>query len=321
MSSPSADFWTDDTSVFFSSFWGWTPEMWGCVGWTGEQGRTRRSNLKTKLSNPFIAVIYVTKSADDEDLAGKIVGFYLMSHEEGDRNEFTHPHRHTLEPEKWNHSLRALRAFTYIPECRIEAADFDPELARRARPVTKWGEVLTDRKKIKRLRNTPWVEVDVYIPTGQAVETEEELIPRSGFNRAGPANRNGYVVSSSAHNLKRQLYILRLSGNMNAFLDRDAHGRQIYKIGLSASPEMRRLTLQSAMPNGAFRWEICHHSQSKNQKDGYSFYAAVAGEYAMKKALAKSSEWLGGEFYLANPSDIKGAWKLGEQAALNYQVS
>lgn len=141
-----------------------------------------------------------------------------------------------------------------------------------------------------------------------------------GFTRAGPANRNGYVVSSSAQQLKRQLYILRLDGSMDAYLGKAADGKQIYKVGLSASPELRRSSLQSALPRGAFNWMVHVHTTNGNPDDGFSFEAAVTGEYAMKKHLAQNSEWLGGEFYLASESDIESAWKLGQEAALKYQT-
>lgn len=321
MSNQPAAFWTDDTSVFFTSFWGWSPGTWGCVGWTGEQGLSRRTNLLPDLTDPFIAVIYVTKSTDDEELAGKIVGFYLMSHEKGHRNELTHPSHHTLAPEKWEHSVRALRAFTYVPEHRILAEDFDPGLARRARPVTKWGEVLTDSRQIARLRETPWVEVPVYAPKGQATAPEEELAPTSGFNRAGPANQNGYVVSSSAQALKRQLYILLLEGSTDDYLGQAAKGKRIYKIGLSASPEIRRQTLQSGMPKGAFIWMTYRTSGNDGMLAALSFDAAVAGENAMKKHLAANAEWLTGEFYLASEKEIEAAWRLGCDTARRFKKS
>lgn len=314
-----ADFWTSRTSVFFSSFWGWSPETWGCVGWTGADGEARRNNLLAQLTDPFIAVIYVTRSTDEGDLAGKIVGFYLMSHDTGHRNDFTHPQQHALEPEKWIHSLRALRAFTYLPEYRLNAQDFDPDLARRARAVTKWGEVIRDPKQIAKLRTTPWVEVDVYGAGKLAVEAAEELyLPARGFNRAGPANRNGYVVSTSALNLKRQLYILRLAGEMDAFLGRAVDGRCVYKIGLSASPDLRRQSLQSALPECAFHWTIYRTTFDERIVDGFSFDAAVAGEDEMKRYLSTSADWLGGEFYLASEDDIEVAWERGCTAARNF---
>ncbi len=328
MTRDAAEFWTDDTSVIFTSFWGWAPHTWGTMGWTGEQGLTRRTNLLKELSDPLIAAIYVTKSSDQVELRGMVVGFYLMSHETGHRNEFTHPSLHDLTPEKWEYSLRALRAFSYVPERRIKATDFDPTLAggSRALAVAKWGEVLTDRVKIAQLREAPWVESNVYFPPGEAAGVEEEFEeeafePLRGFTRAGPANKNGYVVSSSAQELKRQLYILRLDGITDAYLGRASNGKLIFKVGLSASPELRRLSLQSAMPDGAFHWQVHYHSGSADQEVGFSFRAAVAGENAMKMALFKNSDWLGGEFYLASESDIDTAWKLGRAAAHAFQKS
>ena len=323
MSDNPAIFWTDDTSVIFTSFWGWSPETWGTMGWTGDQGLTRRTNLLKELTDPFIAVIYVTKSSDQEALRSQIVGFYLMSHETGLRNDFTHPSLHDVGPEKWEHSLRALRAFTYVPEYRINAIEFDSTLANgsRALAVSKWSEVLTDPAKISLLREMPWVETDVYSPTGQDAKIEPEFEPLHGFTRAGPANGKGYVVSSSAQQLMRRLYLLRLSGSADAFLGRAANGKRIYKLGLSCSPELRRQSLQSALPTGAFRWDVHWHSGSSDPGDGFSFDAAVTGEYAMKKFLAQNSEWLGGEFYLASESDVETARKLGDDAASEFQKS
>ena len=36
-----------------------------------------------------------------------IAGFYLVSHETGDRDEFTDPIHHGRDSEKWRHSLKA----------------------------------------------------------------------------------------------------------------------------------------------------------------------------------------------------------------------
>jgi len=319
MSQNPSEFWTNDTSVFFTSFWGWSPETWGEIGWTGTRGEGRRRNLSRDLTDPFIAVIYVTGTPhNDEELHGKIAGFYLISHEAGDRDEFTHPIHHELEPEKWRNSLRAIRAFSYLPEHRLTVSDLDPDLLDRARSVAAMGEVLTDPRQIELLRTTPWVEVDVYLPASKAVEMEEELAPIEGFNRAGPANRDGYVVSSSAQRLKRQLYILRLSGDADAYLGKSSKGRHIYKIGLSASPELRKQSLQNGMPNGAFSWMIHRTSGTGGRAASFSFEAAVAGEYAMKRQLAKCAVWLGGEFYLAKATDIETAWQLGCAAAQSF---
>lgn len=313
MSVATADFWTDATSVFFTSFYGWSPETWGTVGWTGDRGLARRTNLLKKLTDPFITVGYVTSNTTyaDPALKGMIAGFFLVSHEVGDRNDFTHPSTHALWPDQWRHSLRATRAFSYFPEYRIKVAALDASLLHRARHVSAMGEVLTDSQQIKLLREIPCVEVEVYTPAAfasNAVESDRGLV------KPGPLNSGGYVVSAATQGLRRHLYVLSLQGDIDAYLGRSAEGRSIYKIGLSESPEQRRLDLQKGMPRGAFQWHV--HSTTRHPGSaGYSFDAAVAGEDSMKRFLASNAEWLGGEFYLASEGQIEEAWQLGFRAS------
>jgi hypothetical protein len=313
-------FWTDETSVLFTSFWGWSPDTWGTVGWTGDPGLTHRTKLLRELTDPFITVCYATNTKENEnpDLRGKIAGFYLMSHETGDRNEFSDPIHHHFEPDKWQYSLRALRAFTYLPEYRLSVREFDPDLLRRGLAVARWGEVLTDRKQITRLRNLPWKEVPVYSAGARITDREDEALGQ-GFVRAGPRSKVGYVVSPAAQELKCQLYVLRLLGDTEAYLAHDCGECSIYKIGLSVSPELRRQAFQDAMPQGAFRWVVERASQLDKAPCAFCFDAAVAGEDAMKRHLAIKAKHLGGEFYLASEAEIEKAWKLGHDAARSFE--
>lgn len=320
MSDGALDFWTDDTSVLFTSFWGWTPEDWGTVGWSGDRGLTRRTNLLKQLTDPFVTVCYVTsnKSYIDPALKGMIAGFMLVTHETGDRDEFTHPIHHGRDPDKWRHSLRAIRAFSYLPEHRLSVAEFDPGLMARARSVSAMGEILTDRRQIDRLRETPWVEVKVYSPDG-GDELLNDMGPARGMVRPGPAAGRGYSVPDGTRDLPRDLYVLRLEGDTDAYLGRPAGGRAIYKIGLSASPDMRRQAFQKSMPRGAFEWSVERTSRAAGHGSCASFDAAVAGETAMKKHLVESSDWLGGEFYLATEADIDAAWRIGHAAVQAFR--
>ena len=311
------DIWGQAYSVLFTSFWGWSPEDWGTVGWSGDLGFPRRRNLLAELTDPFITVCYVTsnKSDIDPDLKGKVAGFYLVSHQTGDRDEFTHPIRHRLEPDKWRHSLKALRAFSYLPEYRLSVSELDAGLLSRARSVSAMGEILTVSQQIELLRKTPFIEVDVYASTGGADAKPNDAASLKGMVRAGPASNDGYVVSDGTQWLPRELYILRLNGDIGAFLGKPADGQAIIKVGLSASPEMRRQSIQKAMPRGAFEWQIDRTTTSTGRKRYPGHAVAVKGENAMKRHLAAHADWLGGEFYLASKADIESAWDLGCQAA------
>lgn len=316
---PASDIWDRGYSVLFTSFWGWSPETWGTIGWTGERGLTRRSNLLAQLTDPFITVCYVTsnKTDIDPDLKGKIAGFYLVSHETGDRDEFTHPIHHGRNVEKWRHSLRATRAFSYLPERRLDVAALDPGLLARARSVSAMGEVLTDHDQMKLLRQTPWIEVEIYtaatrLQTGAVVQDGSR-----GMVRAGPANGEGYVVAGGSQWTPRELYILRLEGDIDAYLGRPSEGKAIIKVGLSASPDMRRQGIQKSMPRGAFKWKLHRTTASSGLPVCANHAVAVQGEDAMKRHLASHAEWLGGEYYLATEADIETAWHFGCQATAN----
>lgn len=314
--SAGADFWTDSTSVLFTSFWGWRPHEWATVGWSNDGGRSYRDNRISRLTDPFVTVIYVTRDPDgfDRDMVGKVAGFYLMSHEKGDRDEFTHPIHHSRHPNKWRHSLRALRAFSYISDPLLDAREVEPDIRTKGQAIASWGKVLRDPAQIARLRATPWREVALY-QAGNPIDAHDDIVPPPGFVRAGPNAAEPYMVSPSAAAMPRRLYVLRLSGDIDAYLGEAAAGRQIIKIGLSISPESRRRDLQKGMPRGVYRWEIVRPAKGGGDSAGYTFGAAVAGEDAMKRYLAATGSHLGGEFYLATPRQVEEAWSRGNEAA------
>lgn len=311
MTDAAMDFWSDETSVLFTSFLGWSPETWGTVGWSGDRGKTRRANLLKGLTDPFITVCYGTsnKTYIDPELKGMIAGFMLVTHQTGDRDEFTHPIHHASDPSQWRHSLRAVRAFSYLPEYRLRAQDVFPDLSRTARHVSAMGKVLTAPANIDLLRRTPWVEVPVYSSSADGVPNVSEEGSAAGSVRPGPDNQGGYSVPPRFDQLPRDLYVLRLEGDTDAYLGRSAGGRTIFKIGLSVSPDMRRQAFQKSMPRGAFQWVISRTSSASGFKAFHSFDDAVSGENIIKQRLAASSESLGGEFYLASESDIEAAWR------------
>lgn len=309
------DIWSGRT-VLLTSMWDWTPETWGTVGFTREG---RRANVLRLVSDPFIAVCTITsgKSLFDSNLRGQVAGFYLLNHETGDRDAFTDPVLHDIEPEKWRHSIQAVRAFTYLPEYRIGIRDLDPSAIEggRARSIATNGEIVDDPETLRRLRQIPYEEVEVYDPMSGRTAAFTGPSQVDGMVRGGPASRDGYQVAGGTDRLPRLLYVLRLAGDASAFLGKPADGRSIYKVGLSYSPQMRRLTLQKAMPLGAFRWEV----ERTTRTDGDASYAghaiAMAGEDAMKRHLSRHADWLGGEFYLAGADAIEQAWAAGRLAA------
>lgn len=74
---------------------------------------------------------------------------------------------------------------------------------------------------------------------------------------------------------------MKLSGDTKAYLERSADGQSIYKIGLSASLELRHQAFQKSTPRGVFNWGIEHTSQRSGFGLIQSFEPAVVGENAI----------------------------------------
>ena len=314
-----SDIWDRGYDVLFTSVWVWEPDKWAAIGWSDPGGEAKRDNLLKELTDPFIMVCYVTKTSKraEKETRGKIVGFYLVSHKTGHRNEFCDPVYHKENPGKWAHAVRALRAFSFFPEDYIDADKLYPELLPRyARTIASHARLL-DPGQVDRLREMPWREDYIYksAPALRNNAVVGSSSPSRGMVRAGPASNEGYFVSGGTQLLPYELYILRLEGDTDAYLGYSANGRQIIKIGMAVDSERRKSDFQRALPKGAFRWATIRTMRSRNLPPCSSHSIAVKGEDAMKNYLKENADWFDGEFYLANEQDIDEAWKLGCQAA------
>ncbi len=314
----SADIWNQGHTVHITSFWGWSPETWGKVGYS-QAGR--RETVIKSTTDPYIMVVYITKQAPgvDRDTRGKIVGFYLVSHVQGHRDKFTDPIHHGLNRDQWQYALKALRAFSFVPEYQLDIDTFDPTIIERPMAVSKFGEEAPP-ERVELLNSLPFIEVPVYGGTLPVDETIQ--VPKQGQYkvRAGPVNRSGYTVDGEPFDTEKELYALRLNGDTGVFLGEPARDRIIFKIGLSISPNFRLQAFQKALPEGVFSWELYRTTRSDQMNPYSSFEAAKAGEDVMKDFLGQNADWLGGEFYAATPKQFNTAWNLGKDAAFKYDA-
>lgn len=307
--------WSDKTSAYITSFWGWRPETWGCVGF-GAEGR--RETFLRETTDPFIMVVFVTESSptpDQKELRGKVVGFYEVSHETGAREEFTHSIHHDLEPGKWPYSLRATRAYSFLPEYQLDIRELIPDYgSSNAQSISAHGIELSP-EQIATLRALPFEQVPVF--RGETLISEDVLFaePRKGRTSAGAVNRSGFSVPGEPIDTPKELYILKLHGDTSAYLGRPANNETIYKVGLSMSPKRRLSAFNKAMPDGAFNWKIECTTRGEIGEPYPNYDVAVAGENAMKDYLAVHANWLGGEFYAATETMISEAWENAKLAA------
>lgn len=309
-----------DRNVLLKGFWGWSPEKWASLGFTNE---SYVKKLIDENTDPFIVVSYITETRNKHDFKGKIVGFYLVSHEVGHRNDFTDPAVHSFEPDKWQHSLRIVRAFSFLHEYMLDVYAFDPPLILKsqAQPTAVWGKKLTDEKTLNLLRSLPYKEVPVY--KGKTIVNESIQVPCTQKHKVagGPINRKGYTVPGEPFDTEKELYALILEGELASVFLGNVTGLQIYKIGLSISPQSRLNSFQKSLPNtfpeeGQIKWSLYKSTRLDGHDPYPNFESALEGENAMKDYLGKNGTWLGGEFYAITKEEFELAWLIGRQSAL-----
>ena len=163
-----ADPFHNNPDIWISSFWGFDPETWGCVGFTDE---SRRDTVKGLTGEPFLMVIYVTQGAPNvPGLNGKVAGFYEVTHEYILRDDAIAPHqinnpRHP--PHRWKYCFVPSRAWRIKEAHMPTIQSFDPSIyaEKRYRAVSRWGCKLNKQpvQRLKKLWNDDHIdEVRVY---------------------------------------------------------------------------------------------------------------------------------------------------------------
>ncbi|MCB4767291.1 hypothetical protein LGR54_01605 [Ancylobacter sp. Lp-2] len=322
---PPADTLPDGRQVWLTSFWGFDPANWGCIGFADEARRTRY--LKNSKPRTLVA-IYVTKGKGPENMRGKVVGLLEMSHEIGHAREFISGDRWAekeRDPDsrgKWLYAVKATRAWRIIPEDWRRVEDLFPLAYNSAHPEFIGASgVLLSIDEVAKLYELDVYEVPVYGQTNPVDPTIQTLESALSTSRAvRPASRPYWVGETDG---PKHLYILRLTGNIAAYLDRrleDLEDKHIIKVGFSKSPQARRDQIQSAYPRGAFNWEVLKPNPQPDTAPYANADVAIAGEDAMKKRLVMDgAEVLGGEFFLADESLIYRTWAAGNNAAKTAQ--
>ena len=317
----------DDRDVWLTSFWGFNPADWGCIGFADESKRSRYLNL----SRPgALVAIYVTKGKGPEDMRGKVVGVLEVSHETGYAKDFISGDRWAEkenDPEsrgKWLYAVRVTRAWRIIPEDWKRVEELFPSAYGGANPefIGSSG-VQISQEEAARLLELNVYEVPVYGQHKLIDRTIQPLDMALKPSRAVPPAQNPYLVGEVDG--PKYLYILELKGDIAAYLGRAAmvvDGKLIIKVGFSKSPLSRRDQIQGAYPKGQFEWAVRHPTVIPEKAPYSSASIAIVGEDAMKKRLVdEKAEVLGGEFFLADEWLVHNTWHAGSYAAEQAQLA
>lgn len=329
---PRRDTLPDGRDMWLTSFWGFSPDQWGCIGFSDAQ---KRGRFVSGTKPGALVAIYVTKGKGSTEERGKVIGVLEVSHEAGNAEQFISGDAWARKEAdrdsrgKWLFALKVTRAWRVVREDWKDVDELFPDAYASADPqfIGAAGMPIS-AEEAERLLQLDVYEVPVYGQNRLVNETittlEAALVP----SRAIPPARSGYWVGETDG--PKHLYILKLKGDIAAYLGREAAAvkdKAIIKVGFSRSPLTRRDQIQGAYPAGAFRWEIFKPQDSAAPAPYANAHIAIAGEDAMKARLVDDgAESLGGEFFLVEDWLVHTTWGAGQfaanaaQAALSAQI-
>lgn len=185
-----------------------------------------------------------------------------------------------------------------------------------AQHIGSQGVRLT-RSEADKLLNMTLVETSVFgeiaIDAASPVKGHDLLQP----SKPGPVSQQGYYTREAEG--PKQNYVLRLEGDVDAFLGFPADGQSIVKVGMSVSPPTRRDAFNATLPAGTYKWTILRSNEMDSRSPYDNSKLGLVGEGRMKTILSKEGSSLGGEFFLASVDVIDRAWVEGQKAVQEFQ--
>ena len=320
---PLAALTDDHPKVLLTSYFAFTPWDWPCLTFHDE---SRRDTIIAETKPGFLALIYGSSSRQtDADERSKVLGIYQCSHKADLTSSFLSPEglkrQLTLadgsKKPRWNYAIEAIRAWRVSPETAPNVAEFAPTSysPKKGKSIARYGVWLTpeEARTILSLDLIPE-------PTSRGREQVESIIAPAKEamrpSRPGPVSKNSFMVGESEG--PKHLYILKLEGNADHFLEDRCGGRSIIKVGFSKSPITRCRAFNSALPKCAFQWRLEYSTALEGLEPFPTSDHAISGENEMKNYLDKSAKSLGNEFFLADENVVERAWKKAKIAAEEY---
>jgi len=105
--------------VWLTSFWGFDPQGWGCIGFATE---AKRQYFLRRTRPGALVVIYVTKNKGPAAMRGMVVGILEVSHRIGSAREFIAGDRWAAKEAdsesagKWLYAIETTRAWRIVEE-------------------------------------------------------------------------------------------------------------------------------------------------------------------------------------------------------------
>jgi len=116
-----------DRNVWLTSFYGFSPENWGCINFTREGDRS--NFIKESKPGDLVAIYMTGKMLHGEasvDPCGKVLGVYEINHTCGDKWKYIHPcHKEWMNKEgiadyRWRYAVQATRAWKIVQPIHVK---------------------------------------------------------------------------------------------------------------------------------------------------------------------------------------------------------
>lgn len=312
---------SENCPVWLTSFWGFDPSQWGCIGFATEG---RRKHFLRRTQPGTLVAIYVTKGQGPKHMRGKVVGILEVSHTQGHAKEFISGDRWFQKEQdessrgKWAFALQVTRAWKIAEEQWYPVDEIFPTAysGSNAEFIGSQG-VPIDAGEAARLFSLTVSETQVYRQTGAIDGAIQSLADALQPSRAIHPAKEPYWVGETDG--PKHLYILKLSGDLSAYLGRkpdELEDKMVVKVGFSRSPLTRRDQIQNAYPAGKYRWEVFRPETIPRDPPYPNAAVAIKGEDAMKRRMIdEKAVSLGGEFFLADEGTVIRCWSIGRVTA------
>lgn len=295
--------------IWLRSFYGFSPEDDGYIGWTEEGPRDRMLGL---IDDGDLFLIYGASTAEtDKSHRHRVLGFLQV--EKGTIRDVDKASPDGLQrkrtrgwKDKWTYAIpvvRAWRANEPVLLERIAPKTYRPEAGQA---IAVWNPPLLPEEVEEALKI--WVrEVNVFGEPRIADAAPERVSLREAYapSRAFPGSSG--ERTSIFEDGPTQLYLARFEGDAYGLLGQKRpmfDSRQMIKVGVSNDVKRRVSEINGGFPPAALgRWAMQLVSVPYANKA-----AAEAAEQMFKDSAAPQLESLGGEFFLGEWSSAESVF-------------
>lgn len=292
--------------IWLRSFYGFTPEEDGYIGWTEEGPRDRMLSL---VEDGDLFLIYGAASAETARVQrSRVMGFLQVDKEairDTDKSSAIGMKR-KLDAgwrDKWSYAIPVRRAWRAEESILLEQIAFKTYRAEAGQAIAVWNPPLLP-EEIEQALRIKVSEVNVFgEPPIEPAETKKAPL-REVFtpSRAFPGSFGESTVNREDG--PTFLYLMRFEGDGRALLGQSHiqnDKRVLMKIGVSSDLARRVAELNSGFPPAALgKWTPALKSKAFPDRK-----SAENAEQIFKDTAVKELESVGGEFFLGNWRDAE----------------